>query len=223
MGLKEKALQKVERLPCGVTFAYIVAAGLFGFDLIYVFSYVHDWTSPVYWANENGPAWVQAIGTLIAIAVAVFVPMRQRSLDRREKVADRVADDIARSEQLLALCSEVLDVISNFDNETVFGDNNVNNGLRRSVLNDSLARLNDAQKAEMNADRLRVAINLRFGIYDWLKYFGGEEPIDLWAMHQRVERETPAFMSIKLDCENILRRQKGQSVLSRSDLPEQQP
>lgn len=165
------------------------------------------------WLPADAAGWVQAIGSVAAIAVAVCVPIYLRLHERADRVREAVEHDMARSEQLLALCTEGLSVVEDFDDEAAFADYDVSNALRRAVLDDLLARLNEAQKAELNADRMEVGMKFRFCLYDWLKYFGGEEIKDLGRLHDRVNRAAPRLERVKIDAENILRQQRGLPLL----------
>lgn len=204
---------EVEELPRWVTFTCAFAAFLFGFDFIYMVGTVRNWTPGITLLGDNGPAWVQAIGTIVAIAVAVIVPIYQRSMDRREKANDHLRLELAQSERLSAICSEVYEVVGTFDEEVAFADYQINNGLRRSVLNDLLMRLNEAQKADTDAERLRISVRLRYWIHNWLKFFDGNTETEIHDLHRRVELMKPSVEEVKIDAENVVRRQKGLPLL----------
>lgn len=174
------------------------------------------------WLPPDASGWVQAIGSIVGIAVAIAIPIYLRVQEYKDRTRDKVEHDIAHSEQLLALCAETLEVASDFDHEAVSADYEANNALRRTVLGDLLQRLNEAQKAELNPERMNVAMRLRFCIFDWLKYFGGEEITDVGRLHNRVERSAPRLARIKVDAENILRRQKGLPLVEYAP-PEEEP
>lgn len=154
------------------------------------------------WLPADTSGWVQALGTLGAIAVAVAVPIYQRAQDRKER-------ERARLEQLSALCSEALEVVSDLDSEAAFADYDMNNSLRRTVLSDLLQRINEAQLGELNAERMKIGVRLRFMIYDWLKYFAFDKEVDLGRLHDRVSRKVPKFEMLDIDAKNLLRRHQG--------------
>ncbi|MDH0097494.1 hypothetical protein N7333_13010 [Pseudomonas sp. GD04158] len=168
------------------------------------------------WLPEDASGWVQAIGSIVAIAVAVIVPIHLRVRERADRVSEKHEQDLARSEQLIALCSEGISVIGSFDAEAAFADYDINNALRRAVLSDLLDRLNEAQKTELNAERMGVGMQLRFCIHDWMKYFGGDEVTDLGRLHDRVNRFAPRLEGIKISAQNILQAQRGLPLI---DLP----
>ena len=184
---------EVEELPRWVTFTCAFAAFLFGFDFIYMVGTVRNWTPGITLLGDNGPAWVQAIGTIVAIAVAVIVPIYQRSMDRREKANDHLRLELAQSERLSAICSEVYEVVG--------------------TLNDLLMRLNEAQKADTDAERLRISVRLRYWIHNWLKFFDGNTETEIHDLHRRVELMKPSVEEVKIDAENVVRRQKGLPLL----------
>lgn len=213
MKFKELFCRDIYELGWRVTGPYSLAALLFGFDFIYLVDTVRNWAPGIAWSGENGPAWVQAIGTIFAIAVAVFVPLYQRSADRREKASDHLRLELAQSERLSAICSEVYEVVGTFDEEVAFADYQINNSLRRYVLNDLLKRLNEAQKADTDAVRLKISVSLRYWIHNWLKFFDGNKETEIDDLHRRVELMKPSVQKVKIDAENVVRRQKGLPLL----------
>lgn len=59
------------------------------------------------WGGEHAPAWVQAIGSLVGIAVAVAVPASQWRLSAREKKEDAMRSDYQAALMGLKACIEV--------------------------------------------------------------------------------------------------------------------
>lgn len=165
------------------------------------------------WVPDATASWAQALGSMLAVVVALAVPVHLWYRERDDKAIERDEQDQARTAQLIALCSEGVDVICSFDHEAVAADYDITNALRRAVLNDLLARLNEAQRAELNAARMQVAMQLRFSIHDWMKYFGGAEVTDVGQLHYRVERSRPALERILTDANNILLSQRGLPVI----------
>lgn len=168
------------------------------------------------WVPDAAASWAQALGSILAVVVALAVPIHLWFRERADKYDEKVEQDQARSEQLIALCTEGSRVIGSFDAEAAFADYDINNALRRAVLRDLLDRLNEAQKTELNADRMGVGMQLRFYIHDWMKYFGGNEVTDLGRLHDRVSRFAPWLENVRISAQNILRAQRGLPLF---DLP----
>lgn len=54
------------------------------------------------WSDPNAPAWVQAIGTIVAVLIAVAVPAWQRHSARKDAKAERAREAKERLERLVA-------------------------------------------------------------------------------------------------------------------------
>jgi hypothetical protein len=54
------------------------------------------------WSDPNAPAWVQAVGTIVAILIAIAVPAWQRHATRKDVKIERARDAKERLERLVA-------------------------------------------------------------------------------------------------------------------------
>lgn len=158
---------------------------------------------------KDASGWVQAVGAIVAIAVAVLIPLYQRAHEQSVRAQEKADLEVARSEQLLSLCTEAAGLIGGFDSEAVYADYGVTNSMRRSALLDLLARLNTAQLAELDAERLRIGVALRFKLFDWLQYFGSDEDVDVGRLHDRVERFVVQAIQLRHSAANHVRLLKG--------------
>lgn len=70
--------------------AYLVLAAVF---LCVCAALVLNWTSCADWADHhpNVAAWVQAVGTILALAIAIFIPLRIRKSEQAEASSARNA------------------------------------------------------------------------------------------------------------------------------------
>ena len=167
-----------------------------------------------YWIRHgylpaDASGWVQAMGAIVAIGVAVVIPLYQRAHEQVAREEEKKELEIARAEQLYSLCAEAKDLIGGFDSEAMYADYSVTNAMRRSVLGDLLTRLNEAQLAELNAERLGFGMALRFQLFDWLQYFGAAADVDVLRLHNRVEHFTDGLIRLKLGANNHMRLLKG--------------
>jgi hypothetical protein len=167
-----------------------------------------------YWIRHgylpaDASGWVQAMGAIVAIGVAVVIPLYQRAHEQAVRTQERVGLEIARSEQLFSLCTEAKELICGFDSEALYADYNVTNAMRRAVLGDLLIRLNEAQLTELSAERLRIGMALRFQLFDWLQYFGGDAEVNVGRLHDRVEQFGARLTLMELDANNHVRLLKG--------------
>lgn len=82
MRLKEWARRDVRTMPWWASCIYVVALLLFGFDLVYLCKSAWGWLELIPIQGDSIPAWVQAIGSVAAIGVAIRISTAQ---DRRNK------------------------------------------------------------------------------------------------------------------------------------------
>src|SRR5436853_5799720 len=54
------------------------------------------------WSDPNAPAWVQAIGTIVAVLIAIAVPAWQRHTARTDAETERTREAKERLERLIA-------------------------------------------------------------------------------------------------------------------------
>ncbi|ROL86595.1 hypothetical protein [Pseudomonas protegens] len=163
----------------------------------------HEWLPP----DTSG--WVQGLGAILAIAIAIAVPWYQKKHDADLKEQDKLLLEIARSEQLLCLCEEFRRFLEEEPYDNHFADYRPSNEMRRSILTDQLARLTETQKGELNSERMDIGLNLRFQIHDWLKYFGGDEGAISRTLYDRVEHRRKDFVRIRDRAENVVRKLKA--------------
>lgn len=170
-----------------------------------------------YWVRNgylpaDASGWVQAVGAVVAIGVALVIPLYQRAHEQESRRDAARELEFSRSEQLLSLCEEAYTVVTTFDAEAAFADYFVSNDMRRAMLNDLLNRLNAAQIVELNPERLAVGVQLRQQLHDWMKYFGGDEIDDVGRLHDRVEARTWCMDKARVAAGNVLRGMRGQPL-----------
>lgn len=165
------------------------------------------------WLPPDAAGWVQAIGAVLAIAIAVAVPIYQKFHERSVRAEDMRRLEVARSQQLLCMCTEACRFIDLGPEEEAYADFQVTNEMRRTILTDQLARLADIQKGELNPERMEIGLKLRFELHDWMKYFGGDKSPAIGHLHGRVERHLPDLKRVKIDAENELRKLDGRPLI----------
>ncbi|MBV7489818.1 hypothetical protein [Pseudomonas sp. PDM30] len=165
------------------------------------------------WLPPDAAGWVQAIGAVLAIAIAVAVPMYQKFHERSVRAEDMKRLEVARSQQLLCMCTEAYRFIDLGPEEEAYADFHVTNEMRRTILSDQLARLTDIQKGELNPERMEIGLKLRFELHDWMKYFGGEKSPAIGHLYSRVERHLPDLKRVKINAENELRKLEGRPLI----------
>ncbi|MEG7359653.1 hypothetical protein [Pseudomonas citronellolis] len=180
-----------------------------------------------YWVKHHylpadASGWVQAIGAILAILVAVLIPLYQLIHEHSARVEMERTSEVARSEQLLVLCREAVEIVDGFDDEEMFADYDITDEMQRTVLTDLLARLTNAQQGKLNADRMKVGMRLRLHLHNWLKFFSQNRPIQGGGvtreqlLHGRVQRLRPMAERIRDEAENILRQLKSQPLIDTS-------
>lgn len=94
---KEWRDYKWEFRPLVIAVWFVVSPALV-LPLLWLYSIRWDWLDALVWDKGTAPAWVQAVGSVAAIFVAIAVPLYQRRLE----VAELRAQELSR-ERLLAL------------------------------------------------------------------------------------------------------------------------
>ena len=167
-------------------------------------------------------SWVQAIGAIAAIGIAIWVPYAQRSkeLARAAKAATEL--ELARTEQLLTLCKELRYVVSMLPDEYMGADYRLTNTMSRQVIADQIDRLNHHQKQDESSERLQLMLKLRIELYDWLKFFSENKDHEGGALYKRSERAEPRLAMLQAGIENLKRKLAGEPELELAK-PEREP
>ncbi|KJZ59512.1 hypothetical protein [Pseudomonas fluorescens] len=63
------------------------------------------------WLPPDASGWVQGLGSILAIAIAIAIPWNQKRHEALIKAEEIKSVELARSEQLLCLCKEVIRTI----------------------------------------------------------------------------------------------------------------
>lgn len=165
------------------------------------------------WLPPDTSGWVQGLGAILAIAIAITVPWYQKRHDLTLKEQEKRLFEIARSEQLVCLCQEFHTFVDNQPYDDAEADYKPSNEIRRTILADQLARLTETQKGELNAERMRIGLKLRFEIHDWLKYFADDVPPALRDFFERTQKRLPRLERIRDEAENEVRKLEGKPLI----------
>ncbi|WP_429521054.1 hypothetical protein [Pseudomonas sp. 2725] len=165
------------------------------------------------WLPPDTSGWVQGLSAIVAIAIAIAVPWYQKRHDLTLKEREKRLLEVARSEQLLCLCQEVQIFVDSQPYDDAHADYKPSNEMRRTILTDQLARLTETQKGELNAERMRIGLKLRFEIHDWLKYFAGDVPPALGDFFDRTWKRQPRLERIRDEAENEVRKLDGRPLI----------
>ncbi|NIL19745.1 hypothetical protein [Pseudomonas sp. AN3A02] len=178
------------------------------------------------WLPNDTAGWVQAIGAIVAIGIAIWIPYRQRNQEAQERANARTESEISRSEQLLALCKELSNVVGILPDEFLMADYHLTNEMSRTIFADLIERLNYWQRDETNSDRLNLSLELRIKLYDWLKFFSDEADHEGLRLYNKTERELPRIELLQTKIANVGRSLRGEpivelaiSIPSEEDLP----
>src|SRR5690606_11411810 len=79
-----------KRMPRNQSFCSVALAAIAGLVLIGVFVWQRP-TNPAEWA-----AWMQALGSIVAVGVAIWVPYKQRENQRRDEAVKLRGDKLDR-------------------------------------------------------------------------------------------------------------------------------
>lgn len=174
---------------------------------------IFDWPKlPV--LDSTSAAWVQAIGSILAIGIAIWVPYSQRELEVKKQVIAKQELELSRTEQLLSICNELHHIVSVLPSEHAGADYNLTNEMSRKLFESLVDRLNSLQREELNGVRLGLCLKLRMEIYDWLKFFSEVQEHDGAALYFKSERELPRIDEVRQMIENVIRGLAGLPALA---------
>jgi hypothetical protein len=171
-----------------------------------------SWAYMSYWIEQHPglASWVQAVGAIAAIGIAIWVPSRQRQKEFKAAQEEKNERELARTEQLLTLCKEHRYVVSILPGEYVGADYRLTNDMSKAIIDDQIDRLNYLQKTDESSERLALMLALRIELYDWAKFFseGGDHSGEiLWKRSNKAE---PRLTNLETKIENLNRRRRGE-------------
>lgn len=164
-------------------------------------------------AHPGLSSWVQAVGAIAAIAIAIVIPYRQRSQERRERATAKSELEISRTAQLLSIHSELEMIVSVLPHEYAGADYRLTNKMSRELFQDLIERLNYFQRDELSRERLGICLSLRFELYDWLKFFSEAVDHDGGVLFRKSEKQLGRISVIKQKIENVQRVLNGEKSL----------
>ena len=127
------------------------------------------------WLPPDTYGWVQAIGSILALIVAVSVPLYLWKHERKERARAKFEAELGRAELLASMCGEAVVLIDVYAESTIFWDYTFTAAMHREQILDLLGRHNAAQAGELDGERIYIAKQLRFSLHDWLRFFSTEE------------------------------------------------
>ncbi|WP_156342063.1 hypothetical protein [Pseudomonas sp. NBRC 111133] len=176
------------------------------------------------WLPTDTSGWVQAIGAIVAIGIAIWVPYRQRRQEANERASAKAELEVSRTEQLNSLNKELEMLVSDLPYEWAGADYNLTNEMSRKLFEDLIDRLNYWQREELCSERLGICLSLRIELYGWLKFFSEKENHDGGALYRKTERGLPRIDLIDQRIHNVKRRLEGLEpipVVKKTEQPEE--
>ncbi|WP_191630364.1 hypothetical protein [Pseudomonas fluorescens] len=172
-----------------------------------------------YWVKNgmlppDAAGWVQAVGSVLGIAIAIAVPWNQKRHEMAVRADERRALEVAQSEQLLCLCTEVRKVVQlqRPQRRSVY-DSLYAQEYCKGIYTDLLSRLTDIQRSEVNAQRLNIGLSLRFELHAWVNCFGGHQDPSTDQVSSRFSVSFPILQSIESQASEEVRKLGGQRTI----------
>ncbi|WP_445672656.1 hypothetical protein [Pseudomonas inefficax] len=161
------------------------------------------------WLPNDTSGWVQAIGAIVAIGIAIWVPYNQRRQEAQERSDAKSELEVSRTDQLLSLANELEMIVGGLPHEWVGADYNLTNQMSRKLFEDMIERLNYWQREELCSERLSICLSMRVELYDWLKFFSEKDDHDGGVLYRKSEKELPRINILIQRINNVHLRLKG--------------
>ena len=184
-----------------------------------------SWECVSYWIEHHPglASWMQAVGAIAAIGIAIWIPYRQRAKEAEERANVRSELELSRTEQLLSINNELEMIVGNLPHEYAGADYNLTNQMSRKLFEDLIERLNYWQREELCSERLGICLSIRIELYDWLKFFSEKDDHNGGVLYRKSEKEMIRINVIRQKIENVKRRLKGEDILEIVKTPSEEP